>query len=190
MRPRPGWRSPPKNWQLTKRRCRRCPSGRNWPSRRGFGCPPWPKGSARPCGSPASELSIWTSKPRRPGGPDPDELDAQAEQVAAAERQLLGELAATRSRLDAARAELAERERDATEAEQAHVAAVQAEADRREGLARLAGQVETMRARVESIHDGVAKLSERVEESCSPRPAGSRVRNRRGPGRRTRPGAP
>ena len=101
------------------------------------------------------------------GGPDPDELDAQAEQVAAAERQLLGELAATRSRLDAARAELAERERDATEAEQAHVAAVQAEADRREGLARLAGQVETMRARVESIDDGVAKLSERIEEAAA-----------------------
>ena len=101
------------------------------------------------------------------GGPDPDELDAEAEQVAAAEQQLLSELAATRSRLDAARAELADRERDATEAEQAHLAAVQAEADRREGLARLAGQVETMRARVESIDDGVAKLSERIEESAA-----------------------
>jgi chromosome segregation protein len=103
----------------------------------------------------------------RTGGPDPDELDAQAEQVAAAEQQLLSELAATRSRLDAARAELAERERDAAEAEQAHLAAVQAEADRREGLARLAGQVETMRARVESIDDGVAKLSERIEEAAA-----------------------
>ena len=46
------------------------------------------------------------------------------------------------------------------------MAAVQAEADRREGLARLAGQVETMRARVESIDDGVAKLSERIEEAA------------------------
>ena len=33
----------------------------------------------------------------------------------------------------------------------------EAEADRREGLARLAGQVETARARVESIDDGVAR---------------------------------
>jgi chromosome segregation protein len=99
------------------------------------------------------------------GGPDPDELEAEAAEVAAAEQQLLGELAATRTRLDAARAELADRERAATEAEQAHLAAVQAEADRREGLARLAGQVETMRARVESIDDGVAKLSERIEEA-------------------------
>jgi chromosome segregation protein len=101
------------------------------------------------------------------GGPDPDALEAEAAEVAAAEQQLLGKLAATRTRLDAARAELADRERAATEAEQAHVAAVQAEADRREGLARLAGQVETMRARVESIDDGVAKLSERIEEAAA-----------------------
>ncbi|MDT5051040.1 MAG: chromosome segregation protein [Mycobacterium sp.] len=106
-------------------------------------------------------------EPARTGGPDPDELDAEAAQVAAAEQQLLGELAATRTRLDAARAELADRERDAAEAEQAHLAAVQAEADRREGLARLAGQVETMRARVESIDDGVAKWSERIEEAAA-----------------------
>ena len=72
---------------------------------------------------------------------DPDELEAEAQQVEAAEQQLLAELAATRTRLDAARAELADRERQAAEAEQAHLAAVQAEADRREGLARLAGQV-------------------------------------------------
>ena len=53
--------------------------------------------------------------------------------MAAAEQQLLAELAATRTRLDAARTELADRERHAAEAEQAHLAAVQAEADRREG---------------------------------------------------------
>src|SRR6202035_2828454 len=53
------------------------------------------------------------------GGPDPDELEAEAAEVAAAEQQLLGELAATRTRLDTARAELADRERAATEAEQA-----------------------------------------------------------------------
>jgi chromosome segregation protein len=101
------------------------------------------------------------------GGPDPDALEAEAAEVAAAEQQLLNELAGTRTRLEAARAELTDRERAAAEAEQAHLAAVQAEADRREGLARLAGQVETMRARVESIDDGVAKLSERIEEAAT-----------------------
>ena len=106
-------------------------------------------------------------EPTTTGGADPDALEAEAQQVAAAEQQLLAELAATRTRLDAARTELAGRERDAAEAEQAHLAAVQAEADRREGLARLAGQVETMRARVESIDDSVAKLSERIEEAAA-----------------------
>jgi chromosome segregation protein len=106
-------------------------------------------------------------EPATTGGPDPDALEAEAQEVAAAEQQLLAELAATRSRLDAARTELADRERDAAEAEQAHLAAVQAEADRREGLARLAGQVETMRARVESIDDSVTKLSERIEAAAA-----------------------
>jgi chromosome segregation protein len=105
-------------------------------------------------------------EPARAGGPDPDSLEEEARQVAAAEQQLLAELAAARTRLDAARAELAERERSAADAEQAHLAAVRAEADRREGLARLAGQVETMRARVESTDDSVAKLSERIEKAA------------------------
>ncbi len=100
-------------------------------------------------------------------GPDPDELDAQADQVAEQERALLSELEAARGRLESARAELAEKERAATEAERAHLAAVQAEADRREGLARLAGQVETGRARVESIDEGVARLSAAIEESAA-----------------------
>src|SRR5271170_5877680 len=45
------------------------------------------------------------------GGPDPNELEAEAARVAAAEQQLLGELAATRTHLDAARADLVDRER-------------------------------------------------------------------------------
>ena len=106
-------------------------------------------------------------EPANTGGPDPDALEAEAEQVAAAEQQLLGALAETRSRLEAARAELTERERSVVAAEKAHMAAVRAEADRREGLARLTGQVETMRARVESTDDSVNKLSERIEEAAA-----------------------
>ncbi|CAM3120743.1 chromosome segregation protein SMC [Mycobacterium intermedium] len=98
---------------------------------------------------------------------DPDALEAEADQVAAAEQKLVAELAEARGRLDAARAELAEREREAVEADRAHLAAVRAEADRREGLARLTGQVETMRARVESIDDTVARLSERIEQAAA-----------------------
>ena len=99
-------------------------------------------------------------------GPDPDALEAQADEVAAREQRLVAELQEARSRLDAARAELTAKESAAAEAERAHLAAVRAEADRREGLARLAGQVETARARVESIDEGVARLSAGIEESA------------------------
>ncbi|WNG94702.1 chromosome segregation protein SMC [Mycobacterium sp. ITM-2016-00318] len=98
-------------------------------------------------------------------GADPDALEAEADEVAAHERRLQSELAHSRERLTAARDELAERDRVAAEAERAHLAAVRAEADRREGLARLAGQVDTMRTRVESIDETVARLSENIEES-------------------------
>jgi len=99
-------------------------------------------------------------------GPDPDELDAEAEMVAEHEQELLFELAECRDRQEAARAELSERERLAAEAERAHLAAARAEADRREGLARLSGQVDTMRTRVESIDEGVARLTVSLEESA------------------------
>ncbi|MBY0441688.1 MAG: chromosome segregation protein SMC, partial [Mycobacteriaceae bacterium] len=107
------------------------------------------------------------AEPAASSGPDPDALEAQAVEVAAAEEQLLAALAAARDQLAAARAELASGERALAEAEQAQLAAVRAEADRREGLARLAGQVETRRARLESMDDGVAQLAGRLEEAAA-----------------------
>ena len=107
------------------------------------------------------------AEPEASSGPDPEALDAQADEVAAQERQLLDELAESRTRLEAARTELTECERVAAEAERAHLAAVRAEADRREGLARLAGQVDTMRTRVESIDETVARLSVGIEEAAA-----------------------
>ncbi|MET4431213.1 MULTISPECIES: chromosome segregation protein SMC [unclassified Mycolicibacterium] len=100
-------------------------------------------------------------------GADPDELEAEAEEVAAHEEELLFELEECRMRLEAARAELAERERVAADAERAHMAAARAEADRREGVARLAGQVDTMRTRVESTDEGVARLTVGIEEAAA-----------------------
>ncbi|KKW61892.1 hypothetical protein AAV95_25310, partial [Mycolicibacterium elephantis] len=47
------------------------------------------------------------------------------------------------------------------------MAAARAEADRREGVARLAGQVDTMRTRVESIDETVARLTVSIEEAAA-----------------------
>ncbi|MCF6386828.1 chromosome segregation protein SMC [Mycobacterium sp. MBM] len=107
------------------------------------------------------------AEPETDSGRDPDALEAEADEVAAREQELLAELEASREALEYARAELAERERVAADAEQAHRAAARAEADRREGLARLSGQVDTMRTRVESTDDEVARLSARIEEAAA-----------------------
>ena len=107
------------------------------------------------------------AEPTASTGPDPDALDAEADEVAEQERGLLAELGGARSALEAARVELTAKESAATEAERAHLAAVRAEADRREGLARLTGQVETGRARVESIDDTVARLTAAIDEAAA-----------------------
>ena len=106
-------------------------------------------------------------EPLAVGSVDPDALDAEADEVAATERRLLAELSTAQSRQATARTDLAEHERRATAADQAHLAAVRAEADRREGLARLAGQVETMRARVESTDESISQLGVRIEEAAA-----------------------
>jgi chromosome segregation protein len=106
-------------------------------------------------------------KPAPASGPDPEELAAEAEEVEAREQQLLSELEGTRGRLQAAGDELAARQHSAADAEKAHLAAVRAEADRREGLARLSGQVETARARIESTDESIARLTTRIEEAAA-----------------------
>lgn len=100
-------------------------------------------------------------------GADPDAMDAEADEMAAHEEELVYDLEECRLRLEEARAELAERERIAADAERAHMAAARAEADRREGVARLAGQVDTMRTRVESTDEGVARLTVGIEDAAT-----------------------
>ncbi|MDN4520629.1 chromosome segregation protein SMC [Mycolicibacterium austroafricanum] len=105
------------------------------------------------------------AEPDFSAGPDPDELEAQADAIAEQEQLLLDELAESQARLESARAELGEREQAAAEAERAHMAAARAEADRREGLARLSGQVDTMRTRVDSVDETVARLTASIDEA-------------------------
>ncbi|MDX1879551.1 chromosome segregation protein SMC [Mycolicibacterium sp. 141076] len=111
--------------------------------------------------------NLLDSDPEVSTGPDPDALDAEADAVAEHEEQLLAELAESRTRLEAARGALAECERAAADAERAQMAAARAEADRREGLARLSGQVDTMRTRIESIDEAAVRLTGSIEEAAA-----------------------
>ncbi|MFX0576808.1 chromosome segregation protein SMC [Nocardia nepalensis] len=98
-------------------------------------------------------------------GRDPEQLEAEAERVEAEEAELREAVEIAAETLEAARDALAEREQAAKAAEQAHLAAVRAIADRREGLARLSGQVETLRTRSQSVDAEITRLTVAIGEA-------------------------
>ncbi|MFE7801127.1 chromosome segregation protein SMC [Nocardia sp. NPDC057440] len=98
-------------------------------------------------------------------GRDPDQLEAEAQRVEAEEAELRESVEIAVETLEAARDQLGEREQAAKAAEQAHLAAVRAIADRREGLARLSGQVDTLRTRAQSVDAEIARLSVAITEA-------------------------
>ncbi|QDQ97707.1 chromosome segregation protein SMC [Tomitella fengzijianii] len=108
--------------------------------------------------------TLATEQQQSPGR-DPDELDRQAERAAEEEAELEQSVESAAEVLDAAREALDEREQVAAEADRAHVAAVRAVADRREGLARLVGEVNTLRSRTESVDAEVTRLTEAMVQA-------------------------
>ena len=98
-------------------------------------------------------------------GQDPDELEAQAERVRATEAELEAEVARARDALTAAVDEREDVERSAGDAERAVATLLRGAADRREGLARLAGQVAAQRTRVEAAEAEIGRLRESLAEA-------------------------
>ncbi|MCB5272552.1 Chromosome partition protein Smc [Arthrobacter sp. SO5] len=96
-------------------------------------------------------------------GRDPDQLDRQAarvrEEQAGLERQILDR----RRALDTAAAAKQEAENAAAAEDKRLAALLRAAADRREGLAKLAGQVGAARSRVESAHAEIGRLRESLK---------------------------
>jgi chromosome segregation protein len=90
---------------------------------------------------------------------DPDELDREAARVAAQEKELSGQLEDKAAALQAATTHRSACE-DAQRAEENRLAAlVRAAADRREGLARLTGQVNSLRSRGEAAEAEISRLT-------------------------------
>src|SRR5690606_27976601 len=105
-------------------------------------------------------------------GQDPDDLEAQAARARASEEELLTEVEMAREVVESAVDARAEAEAAAQAAERSHAALLRAAADRREGLARLAGQVAARRSRVEAaqseldrLRDALLEAEQRVEET-------------------------
>src|SRR4051812_45525078 len=92
-------------------------------------------------------------------GRDPDQLDAEADRVAATEAELAAGLAAARERLAAGGGAGEGREAALAEAERSWVAAARALADRREGLARLSGEVAAARSRMSAGQSEIERLA-------------------------------
>ena len=93
-------------------------------------------------------------------GRDPDTLEAQAAETLAAEVALRAEIEAGQEALRVASACRQEAERADEAAAADYAARLRAEADRREGLARLAGQAASLRSRQEAVGEQVDRLRE------------------------------
>ncbi|MDT7557781.1 MAG: chromosome segregation protein, partial [Pseudonocardiales bacterium] len=100
-------------------------------------------------------------------GRDPDELEAEAETIADREDTLLAEVADARRALSATVERLTEGERALAAAERAHLAAVRAVADRRAGLATLAGRAEALRSKSAATAEEIDRLSGALAEARS-----------------------
>ncbi|MDT4961324.1 MAG: chromosome segregation protein [Pseudonocardiales bacterium] len=100
----------------------------------------------------------------RPGR-DPEAMEAEAVEVRAEEAQLQQALTASHATLTDVVGTRQELERRLADAERALVAVARAVADRREGLAKLVGQVNALRTRATAGGDEIARLSSAAAEA-------------------------
>nr|WP_238992198.1 chromosome segregation protein SMC [Jiangella ureilytica] len=121
------------------------------------------RGTASLASERARHLSAAGEVPRT--GRDPDELEREAAAVREQEAELAEQIAAARESLDDA-LEARRTAEEAAEAEERRLAAaVRASADRREGMARLSGQLDGARRRAAAAEAELARLTAAREEA-------------------------
>ncbi|WP_344882287.1 chromosome segregation protein SMC [Allokutzneria multivorans] len=99
------------------------------------------------------------------GGRDPEEMEQEAEEVAEQELELQEGVEQARMLLSTALETRSELEQELKAAEREHMAAVRAVADRREGLARLGGQVEALRSKTGATAEEIERMSVALAEA-------------------------
>ncbi len=107
-------------------------------------------------------------------GRDPEALEAEAAEVQAREQALRGACDEANGALTDATLRRNAVEKQHGAAEQAYSAALRAVADRREGLARLAGRVNSIRSRLEASDEEIARLRKRRDEATERAEASAR----------------
>jgi chromosome segregation protein len=108
-------------------------------------------------------LSAEPDEPRT--GRDPDQLVAEAADVRRQEQELQQALDSAHATLQDAVGRRQRLEQDLAAAERALVAAARAVADRREGVARLAGRVNALRTRASAGADEIARLAAAADDA-------------------------
>ncbi|WP_338599358.1 chromosome segregation protein SMC [Saccharopolyspora sp. SCSIO 74807] len=98
-------------------------------------------------------------------GRDPDQLEEEAAEAAEQEIELREEVERAREALGEVERRRADLESQLKDAEREHMAAVRAIADRREGVAKLSGQVESMRSKVSATSDELERLTASLAEA-------------------------
>lgn len=100
-------------------------------------------------------------------GRDPDDLEAQAERVRRQEAEIAEQVGQHRTALEAAVVAKRAAEEAAAEEDKRISGLLRAAADRREGLARLAGQVNALTSRAEAADAEIQRLTEAREEAAA-----------------------
>jgi chromosome segregation protein len=101
----------------------------------------------------------------RPTGRDPEELEAEARRVEEQHRAMSASVEEARTALESVVAERTEAERTYGEEERRVAGLLRAAADRREGLARLRGQVNALKSRAEAADAEVERLTTARDEA-------------------------
>ncbi|MCC2593253.1 chromosome segregation protein SMC [Tessaracoccus sp. OS52] len=99
------------------------------------------------------------------GGRDPEALERDAAEVRAREAELAKQVESAHAALTDATLRRNAAEKEHATAEQAYSTALRAIADRREGLARLNGQVNSIKSRLEASQEEVERLARRRDEA-------------------------
>ena len=106
-------------------------------------------------------------EPVVPSGRDPEQLLAEAEQVRAQEREIDVEVDRHRTTLDASLAARQSAEQQHAEEDRRVAGVLRAAADRREGLARLRGQVHVFESRSTAAEEELGRLADAREDAVA-----------------------
>ena len=115
----------------------------------------------------AERVRHGAQQPVARSGRDPEALDREAEQVQAEEAELAEQVGLAEQALATATSRRVEAEQAETLAARQYASQLRAIADRREGLAKLTGQVNSLESRLEASAEEEARLASRLAEAIS-----------------------